>query len=392
MEHAQTLIKLVLFLGILTIPRTLRAQTPTPPPLIRTEAHGYLEAFFQVNTNLPSNNLTHYRGYDNRAMTFMLSNAVVDLTAEHRDRILGGRIALQIGTTPETYYLSEPLGAGTAGTGALSFQVWKYVQQAFLTFRPPIRGNQPLAIEIGLFLSPLGPEGMAIKDNWNWSRSNLFVGLPFYHLGGRATYQLTERWSLTAGIWNGWNNLLDNNLGKSFHLQATYAVPDRFTWSFIYFTGIERTTGAPEGQPWRHTWDMYVTWHPRPWISLQAWANGGLEPNTFGIAGWMAGALYARVQPTSWLYLGARADAFYEQVPTGASPISWPVPWLASATATVDVRPHPNASIRLEYRYDAAGGPLFFAGTVAGDGSALRPFLPNAATQQTVTLGVTAWL
>jgi hypothetical protein len=59
---------------------------------------------------------------------------------------------------------------------------------------------------------------MAVRDNWNWSRSNLFFGLPFYHTGVRATYALTEL-GITAGGYNGWNSVLDNNAEKSVALR-----------------------------------------------------------------------------------------------------------------------------------------------------------------------------
>lgn len=382
-----------LFVGILTIEPVAAAQTteaPSAPP-IRFEAHGYAEIYTQVNFNLPSNSITNYRGFDNRHATFMISNVAVDLAARTQDNVFGGRLILQVGSTPDSYYMSEPLGLGAGGASSLNAHVWKYVQQAFLTFRPRINQAQPLSIEAGLFMSPFGPEAMSIKDNWNWSYSNLFVGLPFYHFGGRVNYAPHPRWTLTFGLWNGWNNILDNNVGKSFHIQAMYTVENRITWSLSYFTGIERSNGAAEGQPWRHAFDSYLTLHPSNWLSLQVHTNGGFEPHIFGISAWIAGALYLRIRPVSWLYLAARGDFFYEHVPSGASSIYWPVAWLSSGTFTIDARPVSFASLRLEYRYDAASGPLFFRGMVMGDGSPARPFIPNATDQQTLTLGLTGW-
>jgi hypothetical protein len=66
------------------------------------------------------------------------------------------------------------------------------------------------------------------------------------------------------------------------------------------------------------------------------------------------------------------------------------VPWVASATATLDYRPQERASFRLEWRRDAAGGDLFFGGKIAGDGLT-TPFVPNRRSQSTVTLGATTW-
>ncbi len=54
---------------------------------------------------------------------------------------------------------------------------------------------------------------------------------------------------------------------------------------------------------------------------------------------------------------------------------------MASQTLTLDVRPHPQLSARLEYRHDEAGAAVF--SSRAGPLSAPR--------QDTLTLGVTSW-
>ena len=145
---------------------------------------GYLEGFYSWNTNDPANGITAYRGFDNRHNSFTISNAVVDALWTQGD--VTGHVALQVGQTPQTYYLAEPSLPAIAGVGASNMDVWKYVQQANLGWRDA--PGKKLNLEAGIFLSPIGPEGIAVKDNWNWSRSDLFYGLPFYHTGVRGTY------------------------------------------------------------------------------------------------------------------------------------------------------------------------------------------------------------
>jgi hypothetical protein len=272
---------------------------------------GYIEAFYSWNFNQPSNGLTNYRGFDNRHNTFSISNVVLDTSWTVLEQI-SGRLALQVGTTPETYYLSEPDRPGDAVTGTSNSNVWKFIQQANIGWHAPI--GRTLLIEAGIFLSPIGPEGMAVKDQWNWSRSNLFFGLPFYHTGIRATYPVTDALSVSVGGYNGWNSVVDNNAAKSVSAQVTYNVADHVTFSGLYFGGVERSTGAPEGQPWRHLFDTYLALYPNRWFSFLAQADGGFEPNNFGVSAWAAGALYVRFQPAHWLYLAARGDYFYEWV------------------------------------------------------------------------------
>lgn len=360
--------------------------TSRPNPLV---LGAYAEAFYQWNFANPSNGLTNYRGFDNRHNSFTVSNVAVDAAWDHENVL--GRVTLQVGHTPSTYYLGEPTSLGAGGANTSNAELWKFVQQAYAGYRFGL--GLGLTIAAGVFLSPIGPESMAVRDNWNWSRSNLFFGLPFYHTGARATYALSPTWAITLAGYNGWNSVVDNNKQKSVSTQLTYTTPD-VALSALYFGGAERPRGAPEGHFWRHLFDVHATWTTTPWLSLIAHANTGFEPNDFGTSHWVAGALYARARVVEPLFLAVRGDAFYESVARNAAgeaaPLIWPVPWVASLTATADFRPHDHVSFRLEYRHDHAGDELYFGGHVAGDGDE-TPYLPNRVSQDTVTVGVTTW-
>ncbi len=366
-----------------------RAKTSLLPTQASFRFGGYVETFYQLNFNNPSNGITNFRGFDNRHNTFSLSNVALDATWDHENLV--GRLTLQVGHTPSTYYLSEPTAAGAGGASATSAELWKYIQQAYAGYRFGL--GHGLTVTAGLFLSAIGPESMAVRDNWNWSRSNLFFGLPFYHTGVRASYALSDDWSLTIAAYNGWNSVVDSNDEKSVSTQLTYTRPD-VAVSVLYLNGIERPRGAPEGRAWRHLLDTHVTWHATPWLSLLAHANGGFEPNEFGVSAWTASALNARFRIVDQLFFAVRGDYFYERVAeneTGrASPIFWPAPWVTSGTTTIDFRPHARVSFRLEYRRDQAGADMFFGGEVPGDGGAV-PFVTNRASQDTLTVGATTW-
>jgi hypothetical protein len=357
---------------------------------------GYVEAHYSRNFNEPSNGITNYRGFDNRHDTFTIANVVIGATLDYES--LSGRIALQVGQTPSTYYMAEPSLTGAGGAPSVGAELWKYIQQAYVGWKAPV--GTGLLLQGGVFLSPVGIEGMAVKDNWNWSRSNLFFGLPFYHTGARATYELTPRLAATMMISNGWNSVVDSNEWKSITAQLLYTAPDRLTASLLYFGGPERAKDAPEGQAWRHLFDLWAQLTVTPWLSLAAHGNAGFERNRFGLSGWGAGALYARVQPLPWLYVAARGDVLWEHAASNevgqAARIFWPVDGVGSGTLTADFRPPLpggplNLSFRVEYRHDQASGDMFFRGRVTGDGAG-TPYVPNATSQDTLTAGVTGWL
>lgn len=361
-------------------------ETPSRPPVV---FGGYAEAFYQWNFNNPSNGLTNYRGFDNRHNTFSISNVALEGHVDYEGFV--ANVVLQVGATPSTYYLSEPALAGTGATSASGADVWKYIQQANAGYRFDV--GRGLTVSAGLFLSPIGPEAIPVRDNWNQSRSNLFFGLPFYHTGLRAKYELTSEWSITVAGFNGWNSVVDGNDEKSIMAQLEYASGD-LAASMLYFTGVERAEGAPEGRAWRHLFDAYATWKALPWLSLLGHADAGFERNEFGTSYWAAGALYARAMLHPQLHVAVRGDVFYENAASNergtASAIFWPSEWVSSGTLTLDYRRHPQMSFRLEYRHDQAAGDTYYGGNVpaAADGSAPAP---NRSSQDTLTAGATAW-
>lgn len=352
----------------------------------RVSVGGYVETYYQLNFRTPSNGLTNLRGFDNRDRTFTIENAALDVKGERG--ALTGRVILQIGATPSTYYLAEPALPGSSGVNATGPELWKYLQQATLGYT---RADK-VVVEAGLFPSPIGPEVIPIKDNWNWSRSDLFFGLPFYHTGARISVPLGGGWVGTLHAYTGWNSVVDDNRYPSVAASASYA-SDNVTGQVLYFGGIEWPTGAPEGKAWRHLFDAHATLEVTDELSVLGHVDAGFEPNDIGTSGWLSGALYAKCAVTPALYVAARVDYFRERLAsdgvTTAGARFWPSSWIASGTATLAYQPTTGLSVRFEYRHDHAQDDSFFGDDVQGDG-VTSPFVPNRDAQDTLTLGAVA--
>lgn len=367
------------------------ASAVAPAWLSHVSVGGWVEAYYAWSFNEPSNGIIDLRGFDNRHNSVNLSNAVLDIAVEwdgvHAD------LTLQWGSTPATYYLGEPVAsaAGT-GVGSQDAALWRTVQEANFGYRIPVGAG--LDVSAGLFLSPVGVESLAVKDNWLYSRTNLFFGYPFYHTGIRASYPVSDQVTVVGWVVNGWNTLLDNNDQKSFIAQAQFTLGDMLRGNLGYVGGVERSRGAPEGRAWRHLFDLNGTLTATPWLAFQAQCTGGFERNEFGTSAYVAGMLATRVTPVDWLSIALRGDFFWERVSSTdrgtADPIFWPAEWMSSLTAGLRLSPRDHLAVHLEYRRDWAAGDAFFRGEVGGDGFA-TPFIRNADTQDTVTLGATAW-
>jgi len=351
---------------------------------------GWVEGFYQWNFNRPGNGISTYRGYDTRHNSITVQNAVIDVGFRAHDLL--ARVALQIGHGPAAIYAAEPDLAGAEGANESNAQLWRYLQRASLGWQP----TKTFLLELGIFPSTTGVETIAVKDNWNWSRSTASVLLPNYHAGVRASYNVGDRVDIFTALINGWDTITDDNDEKSVIAGVHYRLKEKLTVSGSYFGGVERSAGAPEGRAWRHGIETWAQLDATKWLSVAADSSAGFEDTKFGKAWWTSVAAYVRVRYAKWLFTAFRFDRTWEDTAANglgeSEAILIPMKHVTSLTGTFDVRPVNGLSFRLEYRHDEAHRPLYFRGdTLEGNGSAEAPYVPNARFQNTALLGATAW-
>lgn len=317
---------------------------------------GHAEAFYSYVFANPANGVNNARIFDTRHNTFALSSAGLSLDADTEYAML--RLALWFGTTSEAIYSSEPPATtpGTAGAGGK--QLWRFIQEAYARGKIPV-GYGDIHIDGGIFVSPIGLENVLAKDNWNYSSSNLNFMLPFYHTGLRVTVPVARTWTVTAGIYNGWSNVIDNNADKSFALSSAGTL-GRLDWGATYWLGNERAAGSPEGSPWLQHFDAWGKARLFDWFWAGVQADFGFESNRIDSSVWYGGALYGRFRIGPPLHLTLRVDYFSDRPGDGVSPLFFAATWVSSQTATLELSPNEFFAIRLEYRHDEAGGPLYF--------------------------------
>src|SRR5258708_30516621 len=97
--------------------------------------------------------------------------------------------------------------------GGLGFT--QYLKEDYFSYLAPVGSG--LQVDVGKFVTPMGAEVIESKDNWNYSRGLLFsYAIPYYHFGVRAKYTFNPKYNVTGFIVNGWNNVVDNNTGKTY--------------------------------------------------------------------------------------------------------------------------------------------------------------------------------
>lgn len=324
-----------------------------------TEISGFVDAYYGYNFNHPGVD-TQLRNFDTKSSQFSLNLAKVVLekkpVAESR---LGFRTDLAIGPATEIVHASEPGGT----------DVFKHLQQAYLSYLAP--AGKGLQIDVGKFVTQHGAEVIETKDNWNYSRSLLFaLAIPYYHFGMRATYAFSDKFTLAGYLVNGWNNVVDNNTGKTVGIQATAKPTAKLTVVGNYMGGPEQIGNNDD---WRHLFDTTVTYAVNGKLSLMTNYDYGFDRIAGARVHWQGIAGYFRVQANKWLAFSPRFEWYddHDGFTTGTPQM------VKEFTITSEHKINNGLLTRFEYRKDFSDKNFF-----------IKPFDRLVKAQSTLSFGL----
>jgi putative OmpL-like beta-barrel porin-2 len=272
-------------------PTPAAAATPEEPAAkpAAIEILGFVDTYYGFNFNRPAGDV-QLRNFDTKHNQLSLGLLEVALeqkpTTESR---LGFRADLDFGPTTDMVHAAEPGGA----------DIFKAFEQAYLSWLAP--AGKGLQLDVGKFVTPHGAEVIEAKDNWNYSRSLLFaLAIPYYHVGVRGTYALSDKVTLGGFFVNGWNNAVDNNSGKTFGLQAIVKPHPRLTLAQNVMMGPEQADNTDDS---RFLSDTTLTFNATSALSLMVNYDRGTDTIAGTGVTWQGIAAYARIQATpTWAF------------------------------------------------------------------------------------------
>ena len=276
-------------------PETSAATSPSLAGLLgSTTLSGFVDVYYGQNFNNPATQTNGLRSFDGATNQFGLNlvELVVDKTPEVTNSRTGYHVAVGFGQAMNAVNASDHAG--------LSFD--QYLKEAYFSYLAP--AGKGLQIDVGKFVTPHGAEVIETKDNWNYSRGLLFsYAIPYYHLGMRAKYAFSDKYSISGFLVNGWNNVIDNNTGKTYGIGFGWNPSKKFGIVQNYMAG-------PEGNSLNHIVrqlsDTVITYSPTTRLSFMVNGDYGrgdrilTDPatNTFsppvfwtGVAGYIKYAL-----------------------------------------------------------------------------------------------------
>ncbi len=235
--------------AIFAVPATALAQArgaaaPAVPTLDKVleasgiSVSGYMDvAYTRANRNIEATGTTtppfSDRVFDSQNNSFGLHQFGLTVAKQPKEGF-GGLVNLTVGSDAQVIH-SFPEGTGV---GSSMFDV----TQAFMQY-----ATGPLTVIAGKYATMHGTEVIASTGNTNFSRSILFGAVPFTHTGVRATWALNDKVSLMGGVNNGWDQVTDQNKGKTLELGATLNPIKPLTISVSGMSGKEPTTATTDG-------------------------------------------------------------------------------------------------------------------------------------------------
>lgn len=330
------------------------------------ELSGFVDVYYGYNFNTPKSD-TNILNFDNPLRNFdtkhnQFSLNMMKLVLEKKpteDSRLGFRTDLAFGPATEIVHAGEPGGRDFI----------RYLQQAYLSYLAPV--GKGLQIDFGKFVTHSGLELIETKDNWNYSRAQIFGLGPYYHFGVKATYPIHDKVTVMGGVVNGWNNVIENNTRRTFIAQVTVKPTDKLAIIHNYTGGPEQADNIEDT---RHLFDGIVTFNATPKISLATNYIYGFDRVNGAKVHWTAIAGYAKFQLTDKLAFAPRFEVFRDN--DGAPFITGTKQTLKGITLTGEYAIKDGLFARLEYRRDQSNKRFFPSGP---DG---------VKNQDTLTLGV----
>ncbi|MGA2137911.1 MAG: outer membrane beta-barrel protein [Verrucomicrobiia bacterium] len=328
----------------------------------QTEISGFMEASYLYDFNSTKGTRTVVgRTFDTHANQFAVDDFKLALekpiSYNPTNWAVGYRADLIFGQDASVIH-SSGFNLGTDGD----------LEQAFIDVNIPV-GNG-LKVIIGKTVTLMGVEVIEQVSNPNFSEGNQFLFVEnFTQTGVQLAYQWNDKLDTEFVVFNGWDQLPDNNFALSYMGRVGYALGSNDTIGVIGYGGPEQTavtlTNAFGGVPgssgnWRSGADVVYNHKFSDKFNSYVQLDYGREqkvvdPN--GTSEWYAGGLWLLYDFADKVELAFRQDYLKDsdRARTGGTFTGIPPGKgleLCSSTLTLNYKPMANFQVRPEVRWN----------------------------------------
>jgi len=343
----------VLTLGavaLLTGIATLSMAEEVADVLKDVKINGFVSTSYNYNLNTPDDRKIQYRPFNENADSFNLD--LVELVfqkeaAEVGD--IGFRTDLMYGYTVPKAIRSTWPGVTQSADDDVD------IQQTYVRYIAPVGSG--LTLDFGKFITEMGAEVIEGYDGWgyNYSRSLLFYNtIPYTHTGVRGTYKFNDQFTFMGQVFNGWDNVVDNNSAKSWCAHLMVMPTAETMLNLKYMSGPEQTDNTTN---LRNVVDVNLTTPLMERLTLNLDYVYGSEKDVPGIGDstWSGLSGIVRYAASDRYAINVRGEVFSDDdgSRTGIKQNMWEV------TVTPEFTVKKNMIVRPEYRHDVSDEKVF---------------------------------
>ena len=331
------------------------ASEPAPPTWSAgpIDFSGRVSAYYTYNANHPASMTNQLYNFNVKANQLSLDMAEFNLS--HTADPVGFELDLGFGRAFDIIAGSEQQPS-----------IFRNIRQAYVSLRPP--EGKGFDVDFGKFVTSAGAEVIETDTNWNYSHSLLFAwAIPYYHFGIRTSFPVGKHFTGGFQVVNGWNNVEDNNSGKTIGLTGAL-VTKKFSWFTNYYVGPENA-GTNSG--WRNLFDTTLLLTPTGKVNAYInfdYAQNKMPTGALTVTGkdtgkWYGIAAAVHLQATSKWAFTPRIEWFKDR---DGLAIGGPPQDMKEFTITGEYKMVEGLFGRAEYRRDWSNQPFFDRGLDLG--------------------------
>lgn len=336
--------KLIFFVIILSFYSVFSQDT-----LSNLNVKGFVDTYYSYDFSEPISNLKPDFLYNhNRHNEINVNMALIQV--DYSSEKLRSSVGLMVGTYPQYNLAHEQ-------------DLLKNIFEANVG----IELVNDLWLDAGVFGSHLGFESAISTENITLTRSLMAENSPYYLSGAKLTYQGVEKWTFTALISNGWQNIRETfgNTNKAVGTQLVFEPNDKILINYSNWWSNESTSKTPiiDYRGYRFFNNFYTIISPKERLNVIAALDYGLEQNRLTNA-WNTWYVPAVLVGYKWhknWHTGMRAEYYVDQngviiqshTPNGFKTFG--------ASINLDYKPVKNAFLRIEARWLNSKDAIFNA-------------------------------
>jgi hypothetical protein len=294
---------------------------------------GYADTYYAYDFNKPPTGDRPY--FVSMARHNELTINLAYLALNYSSSRVRARIAPGFGTYMNANYANESGTLKNILEGYAGIKLWK---------------DKNIWIDAGVFNSHYTNESAISKDHLAYTRSFSPEYVPYYLSGIKLTLPISEKWSAYLYLLNGWQQIQDQNTGKSIGTQLEYQHSDFWVINWNTYIGSEQSSSHPEFRT-RYFSDIYFIYRKGNWSATSCFYVGLQQRDGMTASSWWQVNVIGQYSFTKKLSLAGRLEYFNDPDEVQITPITGITGFTTfSSSLGMNLKVNENALFRIEGR------------------------------------------